>query len=83
MGPGDVEAGESTARRSFARTFSQTEGCVGQSRTTVTLALQALVDQGLIIARARSGLFISEQLQSTYLGARQRADATPEPGGVR
>ena len=56
---------------------------LGLSRTTVTLALQALVDKGLISARARSGLFVSEQLQSTFLGARQRADATSEPGAVR
>jgi len=56
---------------------------LGLSRTTVTLALQALADKGLIVARARSGLFVSEQLQSTYLRARQRADAVPEPGGVR
>ena len=56
---------------------------LGLSRTTVILALQALVDKGLIVARARSGLFVSEQLQSTYLGARQRADAMPAPGGVR
>jgi GntR family transcriptional regulator/MocR family aminotransferase len=56
---------------------------LGLSRTTVTQALQALVDKGLIVARARSGLFVSGQLQSTYLGARQRADAAPEPGGVR
>ena len=53
------------------------------SRTTVTLALQALVDKGLIVTRSRSGLFVSEQLPSTYLGARRRADAAPEPGGVR
>ena len=43
------------------------------SRTTVTLALQALVDKGLIVGRARSGYFVSEKLQATYLGARQRA----------
>ncbi len=52
------------------------------SRTTVTLALQALVDKGLIVTRARSGLFVSEQLPSTYLGARWRAQAAPEAGDV-
>ena len=61
-----------------SRQLAQT---LGLSRTTVTLALQALVDKGLIMARARSGLFVSEQLQSTYLGARQRAAAGP--GAVR
>jgi GntR family transcriptional regulator/MocR family aminotransferase len=43
------------------------------SRMTVTLALQALADKGLITARARSGYFVSAQLQDTYLGARNRA----------
>ncbi len=56
---------------------------LGLSRSTVTLALQALVDKGLLEARARSGLFVSEQLAATYLGARQRADAATEPHGVR
>jgi len=63
-----------------SRLLAQT---LGLSRTTVTLALQALVDKGLLIARARSGLYVSEQLQSTYLGARQRADKSPVAGGVR
>ncbi len=60
---------------------------LGLSRSTVTLALQALVDKGLIEARARSGLFVSQQLQATYLGARQRAQSAPAQapaaGGVR
>ncbi len=45
---------------------------LGVSRTTVTLALQALADKGLITSRARSGYYVSDQLQSTYLGARHR-----------
>jgi GntR family transcriptional regulator / MocR family aminotransferase len=53
------------------------------SRTTVMLALQALADKGLIVGLARSGYFVSGQLQATYLGARQRADTTPEPSAVR
>lgn len=56
---------------------------LGLSRTTVTLALQALVDKGLIVARARSGLFVSAQLGSTYLGARQRSETVAEPPRVR
>ena len=40
------------------------------------LALQALVDKGLVQARARSGLYVSEPLGATYLRARQRAQAT-------
>jgi hypothetical protein len=56
---------------------------LGLSRTTVTLALQALVDKGLIVARARSGLFVSEQLGPTYLGARLRAETVAEPSRVR
>ena len=54
---------------------------LGLSRTTVTLALQALLDKGLLVGRARSGLFVSDDLQSTYLGARQRA-ATPAVSGA-
>jgi GntR family transcriptional regulator/MocR family aminotransferase len=53
------------------------------SRTTVTLALNALADKGLIVGKARSGYFVSEQLQATYLGARQRADAAPVPSPVQ
>ena len=56
---------------------------LGLSRTTVTLALQALVDKGLIVARARSGLFVSDQLGATYLGARQRSETVAEPSRVR
>jgi GntR family transcriptional regulator/MocR family aminotransferase len=56
---------------------------LGLSRTTVTLALQALVDKGLLVAHARSGLFVSEQLGPTYLGARQRAAAPAGPSRVR
>lgn len=46
---------------------------LGLSRTTVTLALQALADKGLIVGKMRSGYFVGEQLQATYLGARRRA----------
>jgi GntR family transcriptional regulator / MocR family aminotransferase len=56
---------------------------LGLSRTTVTLALQALADKGLIVGRPRSGFFVSDELQATYLGARQRADAAPETKAVR
>ena len=63
-----------------SRLLAQT---LGLSRTTVTLALQALVDKGLIVARQRSGLFVSSQLGPTYLGARQRAETLAEPTRVR
>ena len=53
------------------------------SRSTVTLALHALADKGLISGRARSGYFVSEQLQATYLGARQRADIEHATSSVR
>ena len=46
---------------------------LGLSRTTVTLALQALADKGLVVGRSRSGYFVSEELQATYLAAHQRA----------
>jgi GntR family transcriptional regulator / MocR family aminotransferase len=53
------------------------------SRTTVMLAVQALADKGLLVARARSGYFVSDQLQATYLGARQRSDAAAPASSVR
>jgi GntR family transcriptional regulator/MocR family aminotransferase len=53
---------------------------LGLSRSTVTLALQALMDKGLIIGRARSGLYVSRELQATYFGARQRATASSASG---
>jgi GntR family transcriptional regulator / MocR family aminotransferase len=56
---------------------------LGLSRTTVTLALQALSDKGLIVGRARSGHFVSEQLAATYLGARQRAGTSVAETSVR
>ena len=56
---------------------------LGLSRTTVTLALQTLVDKGLLVGRARSGIFVSEQLQATYLGARQRASQPAAPAVAR
>ena len=40
-----------------SRLLAQT---LGLSRTTVSLALNALVDQGFLVARARSGIFVSE-----------------------
>ncbi len=53
-----------------SRVLAQT---LGVSRDTVTLALRALADKGLISSRSRSGFFVSEQLQATYRGARERA----------
>jgi GntR family transcriptional regulator/MocR family aminotransferase len=55
---------------------------LGLSRTTVTLALQALVDKGLIVGRARSGHFVSDQLAATYLGARQRVGNSLAGSGI-
>lgn len=48
---------------------------LGLSRSTVTLAQEALIDKGLIVSRARSSLVVSDQLPSIWLGARQRAAA--------
>jgi GntR family transcriptional regulator / MocR family aminotransferase len=58
---------------------------LGVSRATVVQALQALVDKGVLQARARSGLYVSEQLGTTFLGVRQRAAAAAPPAaaGVR
>lgn len=56
---------------------------LGLSRSTVTLALQALVDKGLIVSRERSALVVSDQLQATWLGARQRAEAPQSEAAMR
>jgi len=48
---------------------------LGISRVTVTLAVQGLVDKGLIVGRPRSGYFVSDPLHETFLGARQRRDS--------
>lgn len=58
-----------------SRLLAQT---LGISRTTVSLALDALVDQGFLVARARSGTFVSEAaLQHT--GRAARADTHSQP----
>ncbi len=44
------------------------------SRTTVTFAMYALLEKGFIVSKDRSGYFVAEQLQPTYLSARKRAD---------
>lgn len=47
---------------------------LGVSRTTVTLAMYALLEKGFVVSKERSGYFVAEQLQPTYLSARKRAD---------
>lgn len=42
---------------------------LGLSRTTVTLAFQRLLDQGFIVSRPRSGLYINREILTPYLGA--------------
>jgi GntR family transcriptional regulator / MocR family aminotransferase len=63
-----------------SRVLAQT---LSLSRSTVTLALQALADKGLIHGMPRSGYFVSPQLQATYLGARQRAGDEPTSSSVQ
>jgi GntR family transcriptional regulator / MocR family aminotransferase len=55
---------------------------LGLSRSTVTLALQALVDKGLITGRERSGLYVSPTLRAHWPGAGSRS-VTPVAGAVR
>ena len=56
-----------------SRLLAQT---LGISRTTVSLALDALVDQGFLVAHSRSGIFVSEQaLQHTGRAARGETNA--------
>jgi GntR family transcriptional regulator/MocR family aminotransferase len=50
---------------------------LGMSRSTVTLAYQALIDKGLIVSRARSALIVSDHFKTMWLGSRQRAAVTP------
>ena len=52
------------------------------SRTTVTLAFQALMDQGLIVGRPRSGYFVADQKLATFVVARRRADQRALRGSV-
>ena len=47
---------------------------LGVSRVTVTLAMQALVDEGLIVSRPRSGCFVRDDLQATHLASRNGRD---------
>ncbi|TKR54550.1 PLP-dependent aminotransferase family protein [Allopusillimonas ginsengisoli] len=47
---------------------------LGISRTTVTLAMYALLDKGFVVSKERSGYFVAEKLQPTYLSARKRAE---------
>lgn len=49
---------------------------MGLSRNTVTAAYQQLVDDGFLVARARSGMFVAP-------GARQKVAAAPPLGGAR
>ena len=52
------------------------------SRTTVTLALQALADKGLVISRPRSGYFVADAFQAALPDARQDAGQEVAPGAV-
>jgi GntR family transcriptional regulator / MocR family aminotransferase len=45
------------------------------SRVTVTLALQALADKGVITARPRSGYYVSTELQGSLLATRRSESA--------
>lgn len=62
-----------------SRLLAQT---LGLSRTTITLALQVLANKGFIVARPRSGYFVGDQLQATYLDARERAQLPGTPAVV-
>lgn len=52
------------------------------SRTTVTLALQGLVDKGLVVGRPRSGYFVAEAFQAALSGERHGTDQEPSGGVV-
>jgi GntR family transcriptional regulator/MocR family aminotransferase len=56
---------------------------LGLSRSTVVLALQVLVDKGLLVARARSGLYVGAPLAAPPSAARDRAPADGADGGIR
>jgi GntR family transcriptional regulator/MocR family aminotransferase len=53
-----------------SRVLAQT---LSLSRTTVTLALQALADRGLLVSRPRSGYFVADAFQAMVSGAGQAA----------
>jgi GntR family transcriptional regulator/MocR family aminotransferase len=55
---------------------------LGLSRSTVTLALQALADKGLVNGRERSGLYVSSALRTHWPGAGGRGNG-PSATSVR
>lgn len=77
MAEGYLSAGEALPS---SRLLAQ---LLGLSRSTVTLALQALVDEGLIVSHPRSALVVSDPLQATCAGARQHSATPPPDVGAR
>lgn len=55
---------------------------LGLSRTTVMLALQALVDKGAIVGKPRSGYFVAQDLLSSRLEANRRTDEGGSPDAM-
>jgi GntR family transcriptional regulator/MocR family aminotransferase len=52
---------------------------LGLSRTTVSLALQQMLDHGFLTSRPRSGLYINRDILKPYLGADANHAKTREP----
>jgi GntR family transcriptional regulator / MocR family aminotransferase len=52
---------------------------LGLSRTTVTIALQRMLDHGFLVSRPRSGLYVNREILTPYLGA---AAAPARPSGI-
>ena len=52
------------------------------SRTTVTLALEALVDQGFLVAKPRSGFYVAETppIRVSPVEAAKKAESDPPAG---
>ncbi len=52
---------------------------LGISRTSVTLAMQALVGRGFLVARPRSGLYVSYDALLAHAGSAPRGEAARNP----
>ena len=55
-------------------------GALGVSRVTVTLALQQLIDAGLVVSRPRSGCFVAADARPTRLAIAPDRAADPRAG---
>ena len=51
---------------------------LGVARNTVVLAYQQLIDEGYLISRERSGLYVNEKIRESRVAQGEATQATPE-----